>query len=137
MCTSLYRRRAGVKHSARADEDVDASIMHACTSSCDVHRGIDASTDRYLQRATMDILNHIDDARALFGAFASSTGVLSYSLSTAYDAGGACTRDVDVRAYLRGSCKRVFESPPTGALFCTRPTHRPIMTQEIEIARDA
>ena len=56
----------------------------------------------------MDILNHIGHARASFGAFESSTGVLIYLLSTAYDAGDACTRDVDVRAYLRGSCKHVF-----------------------------
>ena len=89
MFTSLYRRRTGVKLSTCTEEDVDTSIMHACTSSCDVHRGSDASTDRDVQRAKMDILNHIGDARALFGAFESSTGVILYLLSTAYDAGDA------------------------------------------------
>ena len=108
MCTSLYRRRAGVQRSTRADEDVDTRIMHACTSSCDVHRGSDASRGCDVQRAAMDILNHIGDARASFGAFESSTGVLIYLLSTAYDAGDACARDVDVRAYSRGSCKHDF-----------------------------
>ena len=89
MFTSLYRRRAGVKLSTCTEEDVDTRIMHACTSSCDVHRGSDASRGRYLQRAKMDILNHIGDARALFGAFERLTGVLLYLLSTAYDAGDA------------------------------------------------
>ena len=108
MFTSLYRRRTGVKLGTCTEEDVDTSIMHACTSSCDVHRGDHASTGRDVQRAKMDILNHIDDASAPFGAFESSTGVLLYLLSTAYDAGDACTRDVDVRTYLRGSCKHDF-----------------------------
>ena len=108
MFTSLYRRRAGVKHSTCTEEDVDTSIMHACTSSCDVNPGDHASTGRYPQRAKMDILNHIGDARALFGAFESSTGVILYLLSTVYGAGDACTRDVDVRTYLRGSCKHDF-----------------------------
>jgi hypothetical protein len=89
MFTSLYRRRAGVKHSTCTEEDVDTSIMNACTSSYDVHRASDASTGRYLQRAKMDILNHIGDACALFGAFETSTGVLLYLLSTAYDTGDA------------------------------------------------
>ena len=87
MLTSLYRRRAGVKHSTCTEEDVDTSIMNAPASSCDVHRGSDASRGRYLQRAKMDILNHIDDASALFGAFESSTGVLLYLLSIEYGAG--------------------------------------------------
>mmetsp|Transcript_8867 Transcript_8867/g.29924 ORF Transcript_8867/g.29924 Transcript_8867/m.29924 type:complete len:109 (-) Transcript_8867:1941-2267(-) len=108
MCTSLYRRRAGVKHSTCTEEDVDTRIMHACMSSCDVHRASHASTDRDVQRAKMDILNHIGDARALFGAFERPTGVLLYFLSTVYGAGDACTRDVDVRTYLRGSCKHEF-----------------------------
>ena len=108
MCTSLYRRRAGVKHSTCAEEDVDTRIMHACTSSCGVNRGDHASTDRDVQRAKMDISHHIGDARALFGAFETSTGVLLYLLSTEYGAGDACTRDVDVRTYLRGSCKHDF-----------------------------
>ena len=103
MFTSLYRRRAGVKHSTCTEEDVDTSIMHACTSSCDVHRGSDASTCRYLQRAKMDILNHIGHARASFGAFETRTGVLLCLLSTARDAGDACARDVDARAHSRGS----------------------------------
>ena len=85
----------------------------------------------------MDILNHIGDASASFGAFESSTGVLLYLLSTAYGADGAYTRDVDVRTYLRDSCKHDFEFPLSGALFCTRPTHRPIITQVIEISGDA
>ena len=89
MFTSLYRRRAGVKLSTCTEEDVDTSIMHACTSSCDVNPGDHASTGRYPQRAKMDILNHIGDARALFGAFERLTGVLLYLLSTAYDAGDA------------------------------------------------
>ena len=108
MFTSLYRRRTGVKLGTCTEEDVDTSIMNACTSSCDVHRASDASISRYLQRAKMDILNHIGHARASFGAFESSTGVLLYLLSTARDAGDACTRDVDVRAYLRGSCEHDF-----------------------------
>ena len=87
MFTSLCRRRAGVKHSTCTEEDVDTSIMNAPASSCDVNRGDHASTGRYLQRAKMDILNHIGDARALFGAFERLTGVLLYLLSTAYDAG--------------------------------------------------
>ena len=62
----------------------------------------------YVQRAKMDISNHIGDARALFGAFETSTGVLLYLFSTAYGADGAYTRDVDVRTYLRGSCKHDF-----------------------------
>ena len=89
MLTSIYRRRAGVKLSTCTEEDVDTSIMHACTSSCDVHRGDHASRGRYLQRAKMDILNHIGHARALFGAFERLTGVILYFLSTAYDAGDA------------------------------------------------
>ena len=112
MFTSLYRRRAGVKLSTCTEEDVDTSIMNACTSSCDENPGDHASTDRDVRRAKMDILNHIGDVRASFGAFESSTSVLLYLLSTAYGAGDACTRDVDVRTYLRGSCKHVFE-------FCT------------------
>ena len=87
MFISLYRRRAGVKHSTCTEEDVDTRIMHACTSSCDVHRASHASTGRYPQRAKMNILNHIGDVRALFGAFERLTGVLLYLLSTAYGAG--------------------------------------------------
>ena len=108
MFTSLYRRRAGVKHIACAEEDVDCSIMNASTSSCDVNRGDHASTGRDVQRAKMDISHHIDDARALFGAFETSTGVLLHLLSTARDTSDACTRDVDVRTYLRDSCKHDF-----------------------------
>ena len=133
MCTSLYRRRAGVKHSTCADEDVDTRIMHACTSSCDVHRGDHASRGRDVQRAKMDILNHIGDASASFGAFESSTGVLLYLLSTVYGAGDARTRDVDVRTYLRDSCKHDFEFPLSGALFPHLTHSRPIITQEIEM----
>ena len=108
MFTSLYRRRAGVKHSTCAEEDVDTSIMNASTPSCGVNRGNYASTGRDVRRAKMDISHHIGDARALFGAFEMSTGVLSYLLSTEYGAGDACTRDVDVRTYLRGSRKHDF-----------------------------
>ena len=133
MFTSLYRRRAGVKLSTCTEEDVDTSIMNACTSSCDVHRASDASTGRYLQRAKMDILNHIGDASASFGAFESSTGVLLYLLSTAYGADGAYTRDVDVRTYLRDSCKHDFEFPLSGALFPHLTHSRRIITQEIEM----
>ena len=89
MFTSLYRRRTGVKLGTCTEEDVDTSIMNVCTSSCDVHRGDHASTGRYLQRAKMDILNHIGHARASFDAFERLTGVLLYLLSTAYDAGDA------------------------------------------------
>ena len=133
MFTILYRRRAGVKHSTCTEEDVDTSIMNACTSSCDVHRASDASISRYLQRAKMDILNHIGHARALFGAFETSMGALLYLLSTAYGADGAYTRDVDVRTYLRDSCKHDFEFPLSGALFPHLTHSRPIITQEIEI----
>ena len=106
--TSLYRRRAGVKHSTCTEEDVDTCIMNASTSFCGVNRGDHASTGRDVRRAKMDISHHIGDARALFGAFETSTGVLLYLLSTAYGASDACTRDVDVRTYLRGSCEHVF-----------------------------
>jgi len=82
--------------------------MNASTSSCGVNRGDHASTGRDVRRAKMDISHHIGDARALFGAFETSTGVLLYSLSTEYGADGACTRDVDVRTYLRDSCKHDF-----------------------------
>jgi len=51
----------------------------------------------------MGISNHIDAASIPFGAFETSTGVLLHLLSTAYSAGDACARDVDVRTYLRGS----------------------------------
>ena len=61
MFASLYRRRAGVKHSTRTEEDVDTSIMNASTPSCDVNRGGDASTGRDVTRAKMDISNHIGD----------------------------------------------------------------------------
>ena len=81
----------------------------------------------------MNILNHIGDARALFGAFERLTGVLLYLLSTVYGAGDACTRDVDVRTYLRDSCKHDFEFPLSGALFPHLIHSRPIITQEIEI----
>ena len=108
MFTSLYRRRAGVKHSTCTEEDVDTSIMNASTSSCGVNRGNYASTGRDVRRAKMDISHHIGDARAPFGAFETSTGVSLYLLSTAYGTGDACTRDVDVRTYLRGSCKHDF-----------------------------
>ncbi len=108
MFTSLYRRRAGVKHSTCAEEDVDTRIMNAHTSSCDVNRGGDASVGRDVRRAKMDISHHIGDERTLLGAFETSTSVLLYLVSTAYDTGDACTRDVDVRTYLRGSCKHDF-----------------------------
>ena len=108
MFTSLYHRRAGVKHSAYTEEDVDCSIMNASASSCDVNRGDHASTGRDVRRAKMDISHHIDDARTLFGAFETSTGVLLYLLSTASGADRACTRDVDVRTYLRCNCKHDF-----------------------------
>ena len=55
MFTSLYHRRAGVKHSAYTEEDVDCSIMNASASSCDVNRGDHASTGRNVRRAKMDI----------------------------------------------------------------------------------
>ena len=64
--------------------------------------------ETHVRRAKMDISHHIGDARALFGAFEKLTGVLLYFLSTAYDTGDAYTRDVDVRTYLRGSCKHDF-----------------------------
>ena len=108
MFTSLYRRRAGVKHSTCTEEDVDTSIMNASTPSCGVNRGDDVSTGRDVRRTKMDISHHIGDARAPFGAFETSTGVLLYLLSTAYNTGDACTRDVDVRMYLRDSCKHGF-----------------------------
>ena len=108
MFTILYRRRSGVKHSTCTEEDVDTSIMNASTSSCDVSRGDHVSTGRDVQRAKMDISHHTGDARAPFGAFETSTGVLLYLLSTAYGASDACTRDVDVRTYLRGNCKHDF-----------------------------
>ena len=108
MFTSLYRRRAGVKHSTCTEEDVDTSIMNASTPSCGVNRGNYASTGRDVRRAKMDISHHIGDARALFGAFETSTGMLLYLFSTAYGAGDTCTHDVDVRTYLRGSCKHDF-----------------------------
>ena len=82
--------------------------MSASTSFCDVNRGDDVSTGRDVRRAKMDISHHNGDARALFGAFETSTGVFLYLLSTAYGAGDACTRDVDVRTYLRDSCKHDF-----------------------------
>ena len=108
MFTILYRRRAGVKHSTCTEEDVDTSIMNASTSSCGVNRGDHASKGRDVRRAKMDISHHTGDARAPFGAFETSTGVLLYLLSTEYGAGDACTRDVDVSTYLRGSCKHDF-----------------------------
>jgi len=108
MFTILYRRRAGVKHSTCTEEDVDYNIMNASTSSCGVNRGDHASTGRDVRRAKMDISHHIGDARALFGAFETSMGALLYLLSTEYGAGDACTRDVGVRTYLRGSCKHDF-----------------------------
>ena len=82
--------------------------MNASTSSCDVSRGDHVSTGRDVQRAKMDISHHTGDARALFGAFETPTGVLLYLLSTEYGASDACTRDVDVRTYLRDICKHEF-----------------------------
>ena len=78
MFTSLYRRRAGVKHSTCTEEDVDTSIMNASTSSCGVNRGDHASKGRDVRRAKMDISHHTGDARAPFGAFETSTGALLY-----------------------------------------------------------
>jgi len=43
--------------------------------------------------------------------------VLLYLLSIAYDAGDACTRDVDVRTYLRGSCEHGVLNFLSGAPF--------------------
>ena len=108
MFTGLYRRRAGVGHSTCTEENVDTSIMNASTPSCDVSRGDYASTGRDVRRAKMDISHHSGDARAPFGAFETSAGVLLYLLSTAYGAGDARTRDVDVRTYLRENCKHSF-----------------------------
>ena len=108
MFTSLYRRRAGVKHSTCTEEDVDTSVMNAPTSSCGVNRGNYASTCRDVRRAKMDLSHHSGDARAPFGAFETSAGVLLYLLSTEHGTGDACTRDVDVRTYLRDSCKHDF-----------------------------
>ena len=68
MLTSLYRRRAGVKHSTCTKEDVDTSIMNASTSFCGVHCDDHSSTGRDVRRAKMDISHHVGDARALFGA---------------------------------------------------------------------
>jgi len=91
----------------------------------------------YVQRAKMDISNHIGDARALFGAFETSMGALLYLLSTAYGAGDACTIDADVCAYLRGSCNTFLEFPLSGALFPHLTHSRPIITQEIGFSSDA
>jgi len=115
MFASLYRRRAGVKHSSCTEEDVDTSIMNASTSFFGVNRGEHASTGRDVRRAKMDISHHTGDARALFGAFETSTGALLYLLSTAYGADGACTSDADVCTYLRGSCNTFFEFLPSCA----------------------
>jgi len=76
------------------------SRVHAPSTSCVVESKYD--------NISVDVSHHTGDARALFGAFETSTGVLLYLLSTAYGASDACTRDVDVRTYLRGSCEHVF-----------------------------
>jgi hypothetical protein len=135
--TSLYRRRAGVKHSTCTAEDVDTSIMNASTSFCGVNRGEHASTGRDVRRAKMDISHHIDDARALFGALETSTSVLLYLLSTAYGVDGACASDADVCTYLRGSCNTFFEFCTYLPLFPHLTHSRPIITQEVEILGDA
>ena len=76
------------------------SRVHAPSTSCVVESKYD--------NISVDVSHHTGDARALFGAFETSTGVLLYLLSTEYGTGDACTRDVDVRTYLRGSCEHVF-----------------------------
>ena len=65
------------------------AVINRVRHDCELisNRGSDASIGRYLQRAKMDILNHIGDARALFGAFERLTGVLLYLLSIEYGAG--------------------------------------------------
>ena len=73
---------------------------------CDVNRGGDASTARDVRCAKKDILNHIDDARAPFGAFEPFTDVLLYLLSITYGASDARARAVDVHTHLRDSCGR-------------------------------
>ena len=98
-----------MKHSTCTEENVDTSIVNVSASSCDVHRGGDASIDWYVQCAKTDISNHIDDARAPFGAFETFTCVILHVLSIAYGVGDVRARDVDMCAHLRVNCDAGFD----------------------------
>jgi len=84
-------------------------LKYVRTSTSRVHASLAPyAVESKYNNTPVDVSNAPNSARASPVWCETSTDMLSYLLSTTHDVDGACTRDVDVRTYLRVSCKHEF-----------------------------